>query len=430
MVASVERAKIAPCTPSAAAATRPTHGSQKRSGVKLRLTTKQPTRIAAQTMKWSVSQRRWKSRFWNAREGAIRPTRESYGGGPAHASAMLRHARRRAAPALRHRRARARGRHRVEVFTAGGPGGQHRNKTQNGCACTTRRAASVVTATERRSLEANRRAAFERLVERLDAAQRRPEAAQGHATDARLGRAPPVEHKDAPSRIKAARRRRHRRLSWPTGCNLVEARCSDARRGTGLQRSRKRRSSPARSGGAAHGGAARRVRVVSPLVQVFPRRCRPRRAGRGAGGGARRVGAVPDRRPRRRARAARRARRGDARSTGRARAARAAALPRRVPRGDARRRRVEGHAGPWPDPLIPDVDALRRREAPRVPLRRAGRRDARDLGRAVRAARRRRRACYRGAVTRRRRRARARSRCPIELHGARASRCRRRRRCR
>jgi protein subunit release factor B len=57
---------------------------------------------------------------------------------------------------------------RVEVFTAGGPGGQHRNKTQNGVRLHHAPSGLVVTATERRSLEANRRAAFERLVERLE----------------------------------------------------------------------------------------------------------------------------------------------------------------------------------------------------------------------------------------------------------------------
>jgi protein subunit release factor A len=55
----------------------------------------------------------------------------------------------------------------VEVFTGGGPGGQHRNKTQNAVRLHHRPSGVVVTATERRSLEANRRAAFERLVERL-----------------------------------------------------------------------------------------------------------------------------------------------------------------------------------------------------------------------------------------------------------------------
>jgi protein subunit release factor B len=56
----------------------------------------------------------------------------------------------------------------VEVFTGGGPGGQHRNKTQNAVRLHHRPSGLVVTATERRSLEANKKAAFERLVERLE----------------------------------------------------------------------------------------------------------------------------------------------------------------------------------------------------------------------------------------------------------------------
>jgi ribosome-associated protein len=56
----------------------------------------------------------------------------------------------------------------VEVFTGGGPGGQHRNKTQNAVRLHHRPSGVLVTATERRSLEANKKAAFERLVERLE----------------------------------------------------------------------------------------------------------------------------------------------------------------------------------------------------------------------------------------------------------------------
>src|SRR5438094_7987149 len=56
----------------------------------------------------------------------------------------------------------------VDVFTGGGPGGQHRNKTQNAVRLHHLPSGVRVTATERRSLEANRRAAFERLVARLE----------------------------------------------------------------------------------------------------------------------------------------------------------------------------------------------------------------------------------------------------------------------
>jgi len=55
----------------------------------------------------------------------------------------------------------------VEVFTAGGPGGQHRNKTQNAVRLHHGPSGVIIAATERRSLEANRKAAFERLHERL-----------------------------------------------------------------------------------------------------------------------------------------------------------------------------------------------------------------------------------------------------------------------
>src|SRR2546425_98103 len=94
----------------------------------------------------------------------------------------------------------------VEVFTGGGPGGQHRNKTQNAGRLHHRPSGLIVTATERRSLAANRRAAFARLLARLQQLNRVPKprtatrptrgAVERRLTDkARAGRA------------KAARRR-------------------------------------------------------------------------------------------------------------------------------------------------------------------------------------------------------------------------------
>jgi protein subunit release factor B len=62
----------------------------------------------------------------------------------------------------------------VEVFTAGGPGGQHRNKTKTGVRLHHDPSGVMVVATERRSLEANRRAAFARLVARLERLNRVP----------------------------------------------------------------------------------------------------------------------------------------------------------------------------------------------------------------------------------------------------------------
>src|SRR5215475_9372671 len=95
---------------------------------------------------------------------------------------------------------------RVEVFTAGGPGGQHRNKTQNGVRLHHAPSGIIVSATERRSLEANRRAAFERLSERLRALNVVPKKRKA----TRPGRGA-VERRLAgkahASRTKAARRR-------------------------------------------------------------------------------------------------------------------------------------------------------------------------------------------------------------------------------
>lgn len=55
----------------------------------------------------------------------------------------------------------------IEFFVAGGPGGQHRNKTETGVRLHHAPSGVIVTGTERRSRTANLEAAFERLKERL-----------------------------------------------------------------------------------------------------------------------------------------------------------------------------------------------------------------------------------------------------------------------
>jgi protein subunit release factor B len=97
----------------------------------------------------------------------------------------------------------------VEFFVAGGPGGQHRNKTETGVRLHHHPSGLIVTATERRSRAANLDAAWERLRERLlrlnavpkrrvatrptGGARRRRLSDKAHAADKKRARRPPPE---------------------------------------------------------------------------------------------------------------------------------------------------------------------------------------------------------------------------------------------
>jgi protein subunit release factor B len=93
-----------------------------------------------------------------------------------------------------------------EFFVGGGPGGQHRNKTESGVRLAHRPTGLVVTATERRSQAQNRGAALERLRARL--------AALSHVPKVRRPTKPTRGSKERRLSAKkhAARRKADRRL--------------------------------------------------------------------------------------------------------------------------------------------------------------------------------------------------------------------------
>ena len=94
----------------------------------------------------------------------------------------------------------------IEFFVAGGPGGQHRNKTASGVRLRHRPTGVVAVATERRSQHQNRAAALSRLFMKLVRLAAKPaprkKTRPGAATRARR-----LEAKRRRAKTKAARGR-------------------------------------------------------------------------------------------------------------------------------------------------------------------------------------------------------------------------------
>ncbi len=84
----------------------------------------------------------------------------------------------------------------IEFTRAGGPGGQHRNKTETAVRVTHRPSGVVVLAAERRSQARNKALALERLAEKLAAIEREQRLAQQR------------ENRPATRPSRSARRRR------------------------------------------------------------------------------------------------------------------------------------------------------------------------------------------------------------------------------
>ena len=94
----------------------------------------------------------------------------------------------------------------MTFFTAGGPGGQHRNKTESGVRLTHRPTGIVVAATERRSQHQNREEALARLRQKLAERARKPKVRK----KTKVSRAAKARRVESKRRDSAKKQRRGR----------------------------------------------------------------------------------------------------------------------------------------------------------------------------------------------------------------------------
>lgn len=92
----------------------------------------------------------------------------------------------------------------ITFYTAGGPGGQHRNKTQSAVRIVHLPTGITVTATERRSQFQNKQVALERLQERLEKLRHKPKK-RVKTKPSRSSKIKRLEGKSKRSQIKAGR---------------------------------------------------------------------------------------------------------------------------------------------------------------------------------------------------------------------------------
>jgi len=94
---------------------------------------------------------------------------------------------------------------RIDTFGAGGPGGQHQNKTESGVRLTHLPTGTVVTSREERSQHRNKALALKRLRAELERRNRRPKARKRTRVPSRERRKR-LEDKRRRSKTKAGRK--------------------------------------------------------------------------------------------------------------------------------------------------------------------------------------------------------------------------------